>query len=169
MKTQKSTATRITSPKADKSDNDLDKISQSPAVGRKSIITEKMIKDVCGFIKVGIPKTRATALAGFSQRVFYRWLSIASDLVEQMEKAEAKNLIFEVTEIEALYVQLMHDVEVAEAQMVQSGIEKIVLEPNGWRWVLAKILPDEFGESLELRTKLPQEIQLKMPELIEKE
>lgn len=129
--------------------------------GRKPVINEEIIDTLAGYIRMGQPKQRAAPLSGISERTFYNWMERGNAVLELVEK----NPESEVSEEEYLYLQLLQSVQLAEAEFIRKAIKTISEEgPAGYKWLLARIFKDEFGDAPE--GQKPVNIQLELPGLL---
>lgn len=132
--------------------------------GRPTTINLEVIDKICQEIRIGVPKHRAAPLAGISRRTFYYWMKKANEALDIIEKEED----YVLTETQVLYIALLHGVNRAEATLIHDGVKRIIAEgPAGYKWLLSKLFREDFGDSLELRERLPAEIQLELPTLLE--
>jgi hypothetical protein len=143
-------------------------IEEPTLIGRPVTISIETIEKIAEEIRIGMPKTRAAALAGISIRTYYNWITKGEETLDKL--AEDKE--YWLTEEEQLYIALLHAVAQARAAVMKEGIEKITSEgPPGWKWLLPRLFREELGDVMTAGAggDLPTEFQLVLPGLIEEE
>ena len=104
----------------------------------RSKLTPFVRKQLVNCIEIGMPIGRAARAVGICHRTFDRW----------MNKGEHSNGDNDI------YVQLVRDIEQAEANFIKKNVGRIDkgAEKNteDAKWLLERRLPGEFGRRIEL-------------------
>lgn len=110
---------------------------------------EERHKKIVDAIREGLPKGTSFRLAGLSEGLAYDWRKLARERPEDFPE----------------YVQLFEDIELAQAEVEQEMVAKVVATgksnaPNTWQaaaWWLERRVPKEYSRSDKLRVETPED------------
>lgn len=120
-------------------------------LGRPTLLTEKLTKEVAKYIKNGAYIETAAALAGISPTTFHLWLRTGKRLRVKEEKGE------KLTKADLLHVSFSHAIEKAQAFSEYNDIQLIgqhaKTEWAAAAWRLERKFPEKYGRAKRLTTK----------------
>lgn len=120
-------------------------------LGRPTLLTEKLTKEVAKYIKNGAYIETAAALAGISPTTFHLWLRTGKRLRVKEEKGG------KLTKADLLHVSFSHAIEKAQAFSEYNDIQLIgqhaKTEWAAAAWRLERKFPEKYGRAKRLTTK----------------
>lgn len=120
-------------------------------LGRPTLLTENLTKEVAKYIKNGAYIETAAALAGISPTTFHLWLRTGKRLRVKEEKGE------KLTKADLLHVSFSHAIEKAQAFSEYNDIQLIgqhaQTEWAAAAWRLERKFPSKYGRAKRLTVK----------------
>jgi hypothetical protein len=101
----------------------------------KTILNEKLIKDICGYLKEGVPILTSCQAVGISESIYYDWIKRGQGLHTERTQEE-------------IHVKFVEEVEKAVAAS-EVNLLRDIIKDKSWHakaWVLERRFPERWSK-----------------------
>lgn len=127
----------------------------------RSPLDKEKIRIAASFRRLGMPKKHVAAMIGVTRATYYNWHKRGEELAEMLEAGETNQITIDAVHFDKLCFDFFYTQEKAAAELVKEGLEAIILEgPEGYRWILPRIFPEEFNLQNRIAVDAPYQLTL---------